>query len=115
MEVCGITGWIRCEPCVGLSSSHRRIGRLSGGELAVYFFGRTRSSLVTMLPEVCELAQQVAWKEDASPWTPADKASHDFLVKALRSLTPDVAVVSEKSESSADCTAEAIVLADQSA
>jgi len=47
-----------------------------------------------MLPEVCELAQQVAWKEDASPWTPADKASHDFLVKALRILTPDVAVVS---------------------
>ena len=111
MDVCGITGWIRCEPCVGLSSSHRRIGRLSGGELAVYFFDRTRSSLMTMLPEVCELAQQVAWKEDASPWTP----SHDFLVKALRSLTPDVPVVSEKSESSADRTAEAIVLADQSA
>jgi hypothetical protein len=37
---------------------------------------------MTMLPEVCELAQQVAWKEDASPLTVADKASYDFLVKS---------------------------------
>ena len=54
---------------------------------------------MTMLPEVCELAEQagleimrfyrngaaVAWKEDASPLTAADKASHDFLLKALGS------------------------------
>ena len=72
---------------------------------------------MTMLPEVCELAEQagleimrfyrngaaVAWKEDASPLTAADKASHDFLLKALGSLTPHVSVVSEESESSANC------------
>jgi hypothetical protein len=64
---------------VGASSSHRRIGRLSGGGLAVLFLQSKRaSSLMTMLPEVCELAPQagleiirfyraaVAWKEDAS-------------------------------------------------
>jgi hypothetical protein len=57
---------------VGASSSHRRIGRLSGGELAVPFLRSKRAlSLMTMLPEVCELAQQVAWKEDASPSTVA--------------------------------------------
>jgi len=68
---------------VGASSSHRRIGRLSGGELAVPFLRSKRAlSLMPMLPEVCELAQQVAWKEDASPLTVADKASYDFLVKS---------------------------------
>jgi hypothetical protein len=52
---------------VGASSSHRKIGRLSGGELAVPFLRSKRAlSLMTMLPEVCELAQQVAWKEDVA-------------------------------------------------
>jgi len=44
---------------VGASSSHRRIGRLSGGGLAVLLLQSKRaSSLMTMLPEVCELAPQ---------------------------------------------------------
>lgn len=73
------------------------------------------------LPEACELAQQagleimrfyrngaaVAWKEDASPLTDADTASHDFLLKALGKLTPNVPVVSEESESSLNRTAGA--------
>jgi 3'(2'), 5'-bisphosphate nucleotidase len=82
---------------------------------------KTRFVPMRMLAEACELAQQagreimrfyrnggtVAWKEDASPLTDADRASHDFLLKALGKLTPDVPVVSEESESSLNRTAGA--------
>lgn len=39
----------------------------------------------------------VTWKKDASPLTAADTASHDFLVEALRSLSPETPVISEES------------------
>jgi 3'(2'), 5'-bisphosphate nucleotidase len=62
--------------------------------------------------KVCELARQagekimhfyeggasVTWKKDASPLTSADSASHDFLMKSLRSLTPETPVISEESD-----------------
>lgn len=40
----------------------------------------------------------VTWKRDASPLTSADSASHDFLMEALRSLTPEIPVISEESD-----------------
>jgi len=66
----------------------------------------------TLSSQVCELARQagekvmhfyqggaaVTWKKDASPLTAADTASHDFLVESLRSLTPEIPVISEESD-----------------
>jgi len=66
--------------------------------------------------EVCDLATragekimhfyeegaEVKWKKDASPLTSADGASHDFLIESLRSLTPEVLVISEESEEAAN-------------
>ncbi len=40
----------------------------------------------------------VTLKKDSSPLTEADRASHDFLVRALAALTPDVPIVSEESD-----------------
>ncbi len=40
---------------------------------------------------------EVAQKEDASPLTQADLASHHLIIAALHSLTPSVAVLSEES------------------
>ena len=40
----------------------------------------------------------VTWKSDASPLTSADSASHDFLMEALRALTPGIPVISEESD-----------------
>lgn len=40
----------------------------------------------------------VTLKKDSSPLTAADQASHDFLVNSLRSVIPDVQVISEESE-----------------
>jgi 3'(2'), 5'-bisphosphate nucleotidase len=68
--------------------------------------------LVTVTAQACELARQagekimcfyeggaaVTWKKDASPLTSADSASHDFLMEALRSLTPEIPVISEESD-----------------
>jgi 3'(2'), 5'-bisphosphate nucleotidase len=68
--------------------------------------------LATLNTQVCEVAQQagekimrfyeggaaVTWKKDASPLTSADSASHDFLMEALRYLTPETPVISEESE-----------------
>jgi 3'(2'), 5'-bisphosphate nucleotidase len=68
--------------------------------------------LVTLNRQACELAQQagkkimrfyeggaaVTWKKDASPLTSADSASHDFLMEAFRSLTPEIPVISEESD-----------------
>ena len=65
---------------------------------------------------ICDLARQagekimrfyeegasITWKADSSPLTAADSASHDFLVKALRDLVPEVPVISEESEESAN-------------
>jgi 3'(2'), 5'-bisphosphate nucleotidase len=42
---------------------------------------------------------QVSYKEDKSPLTAADRASHDLLVRALEGQTPTIAVVSEESAS----------------
>lgn len=41
---------------------------------------------------------EVALKEDESPVTVADKAGHDIIVAALRTLTPDIPVLSEEGE-----------------
>lgn len=68
--------------------------------------------LAKLNPAVCELAREagkkimhfyedgvsVTWKKDASPLTSADGASHDFLMEALRSLTPEIPVISEESD-----------------
>lgn len=40
---------------------------------------------------------QVTYKEDRSPLTAADKASHEYLVRELTKLTPGIPVVSEES------------------
>src|ERR1039457_2127541 len=67
--------------------------------------------LAILSAQVCELARQagqkimpfykgraaVTWKKDESPLTSGDTASHDFLVKALRSLSPETPVISEES------------------
>jgi 3'(2'), 5'-bisphosphate nucleotidase len=72
--------------------------------------------LARLTTEVCDLATQagekimdfyqggaeVTWKEDASPLTSADSASHDFLVESIRSLTPEVPIISEESEEAAE-------------
>src|SRR5207249_5764609 len=39
----------------------------------------------------------VTRKEDTSPLTLADRASHDFLTESLRSILPDTIVISEES------------------
>jgi 3'(2'), 5'-bisphosphate nucleotidase len=49
-----------------------------------------------------EEGAEVTWKEDASPLTSADSASHDFLVESVRSLTPEVPIISEESEEAAE-------------
>src|ERR1700730_4747087 len=68
--------------------------------------------LATLNGQVCELARQagekimrfyeggaaVTWKKDASPLTSADSASHDFLMESLRSLTPEIPIISEESD-----------------
>lgn len=67
------------------------------------------------IDQLCELARHagekimkfygeetaISWKEDASPLTAADTASHDFLVKSLRSLAPNIPVISEESADTA--------------
>jgi 3'(2'), 5'-bisphosphate nucleotidase len=72
--------------------------------------------LATLNGQVCELAREagerimhfyrggvaVTWKKDASPLTSADSASHDFLAESLRSLTPEVPIISEESEEAAN-------------
>ena len=72
--------------------------------------------LATLTRETCYLATragekvmrfyeggaEVKWKKDASPFTSADGASHDFLIESLRSLTPGVLVSSEESEETAN-------------
>jgi len=40
---------------------------------------------------------EVTWKEDGSPLTLADRASHKFLVRGLETLLPGVPVLSEES------------------
>jgi 3'(2'), 5'-bisphosphate nucleotidase len=68
--------------------------------------------LAELTSQVCKLATQagekimrfyhngaaVTWKKDASPLTAADEASHEFLVKSLQLLLPDVTVISEESD-----------------
>jgi 3'(2'), 5'-bisphosphate nucleotidase len=43
------------------------------------------------------LGAPVTYKDDRSPLTAADQASHEFLVKALSKLTPSIPIVSEES------------------
>ena len=45
---------------------------------------------------------EAKWKKDASPLTWADRASHDFLLESVRSLTPELPVISEESEEAAN-------------
>ncbi len=45
---------------------------------------------------------QVTYKEDRSPLTAADKASHELLLRRLTGLTPGIPVVSEESSSRPD-------------
>jgi 3'(2'), 5'-bisphosphate nucleotidase len=49
-----------------------------------------------------KIGAEVTRKEDASPLTSADSASHDFLVKSIRSLTPDVPIISDELEDAAE-------------
>src|SRR5438105_9811503 len=74
--------------------------------------GKVTQRLPQLAANVCQLSQEagrrimqfygngtaVTWKDDASPLTVADRASHDFLVNSLQSLIPEAAVVSEESE-----------------
>ncbi len=46
----------------------------------------------------------VTLKTDASPLTAADKASHEFLVRSLQTLLPDVTVISEESDGLTNCS-----------
>src|SRR5438128_360651 len=66
--------------------------------------------------ELCEVARQagrrimsfyksgssVTFKEDASPLTAADRASHEFLMQSLQELTPAIPVISEESDQAAN-------------
>ena len=75
-------------------------------------------SLTELTCQVCDLATQagehimpfyrnrtaVTFKEDSSPLTAADKASHEFLVESLRALLPDATVISEESDGATDQT-----------
>ena len=74
--------------------------------------GKLPQQLPRLAAEVCRLSQEagkrimqfygdgtaVTWKDDGSPLTAADRASHDFLVNPLKSLIPEAAVVSEESD-----------------
>ena len=74
------------------------------------------------IEQVCELAWRagekimhfyqrgaaVTWKKDASPLTAADTASHDFLVESLRSLLPEVPVISEESDKLEDSSLDRV-------
>ena len=44
------------------------------------------------------VTQAIQTKEDSSPLTQADTASHEILVKGLEALTPEIPVISEESE-----------------
>lgn len=47
----------------------------------------------------------VTYKLDDSPLTAADSAAHEYIVAALKNLTPDIPIISEESE---NCDARAI-------
>ncbi|PAV25469.1 3'(2'),5'-bisphosphate nucleotidase [Tamilnaduibacter salinus] len=67
----------------------------------------------SLLPDVIRIAEQasekvfsiyqtdfsVQFKDDESPITAADIASHDIISRALRNLTPDIPILSEESAS----------------
>jgi 3'(2'), 5'-bisphosphate nucleotidase len=54
----------------------------------------------------------ITWKGDASPLTAADTASHEFLVAALTTLTPDIPIVSEESADRPDAGSDLFWLVD---
>jgi 3'(2'), 5'-bisphosphate nucleotidase len=70
------------------------------------------TNLAQLLPEVCAIAREASAlilehyaqpihhekKADHSPVTAADRASNDLIVARLRSLTPEIAVVSEEGD-----------------
>jgi 3'(2'), 5'-bisphosphate nucleotidase len=76
--------------------------------------------LAELVSHVCDLASRagqevmrfyhndtnVTFKADTSPLTAADTASHEFLVKSLQSLLPDVAVISEESDGLMNCSTQ---------
>jgi 3'(2'), 5'-bisphosphate nucleotidase len=49
--------------------------------------------------EIYETDFEIETKDDASPLTSADKASHNAIVAALEELTPDIPILSEESDS----------------
>lgn len=73
---------------------------------------RSASSLEKMLPQVCEIARRageailtvyadlnpaVEYKEDHSPLTEADLASHRIICEDLKALFPEIPILSEES------------------
>ena len=72
---------------------------------------KVAKELVNLAGQICELAKKagekilrfyrkggvITRKEDASPLTLADRASHDFLTESLRAILPDTIVISEES------------------
>ena len=57
-------------------------------------------------------ANELITKEDGSPLTQADIASHHFIVDSLKLLTPMIAIISEESEDKALDPAQAFWLVD---
>jgi len=72
---------------------------------------KAAKELLNLAGQICDLAKKageeilhfyrngvaVTRKEDASPLTLADRASHDFLTESLRAIFPDTIVISEES------------------
>lgn len=66
----------------------------------------TVNALIAALWEACDAIiaiyrsedRDVTYKDDNSPLTAADQASHDILAQALRRLTPDIPLLSEEGE-----------------
>jgi len=72
---------------------------------------KTAKELLNLAGQICELAKKageeilpfyrngvvVTRKDDASPLTLADRASHDFLTESLRAIFPGTIVISEES------------------
>jgi 3'(2'), 5'-bisphosphate nucleotidase len=91
------------------------MNRLQQSEIGL---GKLPQQLPQLAAEVCDLSREagkrimqfygsgtaVTWKDDASPLTAADRASHDFLANSLQSLIPEAAVVSEESDDATKST-----------
>jgi 3'(2'), 5'-bisphosphate nucleotidase len=74
------------EQLTSLSTQVRELARQAGEKIMVFYRN----------------GADITLKKDASPLTAADRASHDFLVESLGSLTPEIPVISEESEEAAN-------------